>query len=157
MPNELFAQVLSCLDDTSGSIYTLLSLTYVSKTINAKTKKANGTTIVDARAMSVRLGPKGTPFPKKLRYVEANVALENKGFPRRKLARLTCSDCGVRKSNSMDGFVDGEFKKGREHRRCIRCMTISSGKTMKLHGCWVFRCVDCQEYGLNYASNGERC
>lgn len=150
MPNELFAQVLSNLDDGPDSIYTLLALSFVSKIINAKTKKANGEPIVDARAMSTRLS-KATSQKisyKKWLYNEAAAKLEKNGFFRKRLLRLTCPFCGKRKDNSLSGFADNEFHRDRTMRICFQCVTLSRPDGWKVRGEAVFRCVRCKKYEL---------
>jgi len=150
MPNELFAQVLPNMDDGFDSIYTLLSLTYVSKTINAKTKKANGDAIVDARAMSTRLSRTASqPISyEKWLYNEAAARLEKDGFFRKRLLRLTCSFCGKRKDNSLSGFADNEFHRNRTMRICFRCVTLSAPDRWKVRGEAVFKCARCNKYEL---------
>lgn len=75
--------------------------------------------------------------------------------PRSLLTRLTCSGCGIAKTNGIAGFADCHFKKTRLDRSCIRCVAhsyrhSSEQRVTRMRACGkkIFHCFMCN--GFNY-------
>jgi len=128
LPLEIFHLVLPHLD-----VYGLLSIQFVSSTINAMTKNSAGKALIKY---------KGSKFG----WVQAMCLLERKGFPRKALETLTCYWCGERKAIGMTGFSDQQFKKAANRRSCFDCSYIIMRPAMSsatVHGVKIYNCFGC--------------
>ena len=168
MPTEVFQLILPHLND----IYTLLALEFVSKTINAMTKLENGKPVVDARKGNLWL-PSGLERAcHQCIYWLATIRLENNDLSRKNLTLLTCVECGVRKPNGWNGFLDRDFypngwngvldpdfytkDDALDLRVCIECRESQSRYTSlgipnfsKICGLDVLRCDTCKRCVLS--------
>lgn len=102
--SEVFQLVLPHLNDSMNA---MLAVQSVSRTINSKLRRVDGSLMYDPRG--------GVPLAglhwRRKRHIRAMVRLEKTGFPSKTLSRLTCSGCGDRKEHSTMGLSDQEFDK----------------------------------------------
>jgi len=76
--------------------------------------------------------------------------------PKALLVHLTCSVCGISKTNGIEGFADCHFRKGRLNRKCLSCcMRHSTALTSKMKVCGkkTFQCWICD--GLDYEESDQ--
>jgi len=131
LPLEVFQLVLPHLD-----VAALLSLQFVSESINARTKDLHGKALIDPKAIRGKAA-----------YIEAVCALEHVGFFGKKLDLLTCRNCGQRKAIGLIGFHDQGFHKDIQGRYCIQCKTYRCSKFRPtVHGVPVGCCYYCRRY-----------